>query len=300
MESTPLIIILIITLVATYLIVRLTGPSKCAAASASEGFGSLSDSYLSLSKISEGFAVPSLKSCPYGTTEYINKKSETLCCDGKVEGKKCLGKNMCRFSNAKDGTSVPHCADYLKSQMFNVKGSLIQNPDTNMCLVPIANKERSVMGQKCSATDKNQLWTYNNLGQLQHDSTKLCLTQTVDPRAPFIKYHVLAKCGLNNSQKYTYNFNTNTIESKSSPGKPLFLQDNFFDNKSKYLLTHMTDDEIKSAVKKQTGKEIRKDEMINLKKLYYSDSAKKQRRTFLSIKPTIKQSITIVQNKFKK
>jgi hypothetical protein len=291
METTPFILILIVTLFITYIIVKFAVPKKC---------GADSDAYPRYSQSIEGFAVPDLKSCPYGTTKYVSHESQILCCDGKVDGKTCLGKDICRFTNSDDPVSPPLCADYVKSQMFNVKGSLIQNPDTDMCLVPMMiNKENIVFGQKCSATDKNQLWTYNELGQLQHDSTGFCLTETVDPRTPFIKYHALGKCGLNDSQKYTYNFKANTIESKSSPGKSLFLQNLLGDDKRPVLLTPTSDDEIKSAFKRRDGKEIDKKSLDDLKKYFFSNSNNKNRHKFIGVKPTIAQSISIVQNKFK-
>lgn len=57
----------------------------------------------------EGFAVqPGPKTCPSGTTMYIDKQGNTNCCDGQVTGSMCEGTIDCTFSS--DGSNgIPFC-----------------------------------------------------------------------------------------------------------------------------------------------------------------------------------------------
>jgi hypothetical protein len=271
----PLLILLAVAAVITILLIRMV-PWTCFNSSAS---------------LTEGFTLPDVKNCPYGSVEYIDAHDVILCCDGKVEGKECLGKNICRFSPSADPAAPPHCTDYVASQAFVVDGSMIQNPDTNTCLSVTQNNNLIVM-DPCSSTDKTQQWTYNKLGQIVQTISGKCVEQRTD--YPAVKYYALAPCQLKDAQLFKYDYKTNTLYNASSPESALYAQDNMLnkEEKFKYIFTSQTDQELKAILKKSTGTEASQKDLDNIKGIYYTDVGKPQRSTFISVKPTIQEAIS--------
>ena len=245
----------------------------------------------------EGFAnatLPEVKSCPFGSVEYINQKDIITCCDGKVEGRECLGQNICRFSPSTSADALPHCVDYVSSQAFKVDGSMIQNPDTNMCMSASPKFSILVM-DKCDSTDKTQQWTYNKLGQLVNYSVGKCVEEVYDNP---LQHYKMKECQLKDAQIFKYDYKNNTLYSASSPNSPLFIQDSEGNRPEKMVLTTRTDDEIKAALKKQSGTEIAERDLQTTKRRFYSDSNKPQRTTFIAVKPTFQELMSSMKNLF--
>lgn len=271
----PLLILLAVAAVITILLIRMV-PWTCFNSSASQ---------------TEGFTLPDVKNCPYGSVEYIDTHDVILCCDGKVEGKECLGKDICRFSPSADPVAPPHCTDYVASQAFVVDGSMIQNPDTNTCLSSLG-ANGLIVSEPCSSTDKTQQWTYNKLGQIVQTISGKCVEQKTD--YPAAKYYGLANCQLKDAQLFKYDYKKNTLYNASSPDSALYAQDNMFnkEEKFKFILTSQTDKELKDSLKKSTGAEPSQKDIDNIKGLFYTDVAKPQRATFISVKPTIQEAVS--------
>ena len=278
----PLLILLAVAAVITILLIRMV-PWTCFNSSPSQ---------------IEGFTLPDVKTCPYGSIEYINARDIILCCDGKVEGKECLGKDICRFSPVTDPAAPPHCADYVASQAFVVDGSMIQNPDTNTCLSSIGSNGL-IVAEPCSSTDKTQQWTYNKLGQLVQTVSGKCVEQSTD--FPLLKYYQLAPCQLKDTQLFKYDYKKNTLYNASSPESALYAQDNLLNKeaKFKFLFTSQTDNELKATLKKSTGVDPSDKDLQNIKGVYYTDVAKPQRTTFVSVKPTIQEAVSGLTAVFK-
>lgn len=241
----------------------------------------------SLAPKKEGFTgnLPEVKSCPYSSSEFIDRHDNILCCDGKVEGRECMGEVLCRFSPASGPDSPAFCADYVANQSFKASSSLIQNPDTDMCLSP--KKIRNidfVLASKCNGSDVEQHWTYNKLGQIVHDKSGKCITQGNE----FIYNYKLEVCQLKDTQIFKYDYKTNQIFAKSTPESPIFLQNSQGilpkDSQDKYIpYTVKADAEMRAFFNNKMGD----DELKNIKDKFLSDSGKSERTTFFSVKPTM-------------
>jgi hypothetical protein len=67
----------------------------------------------------EGFeSPPAPTSCPAGTTSFYDERTNLMCCDGLVNGKKCEGTIVCTFS---DNTKYPSCN---KIKRYKYNGSI--------------------------------------------------------------------------------------------------------------------------------------------------------------------------------
>ena len=72
-----------------------------------------------VTEINEGFESPSAPtSCPVGTTSFYDERTNLMCCDGLVNGKKCEGNIVCTFS---DNTKYPSCN---KIKRYKYNGSI--------------------------------------------------------------------------------------------------------------------------------------------------------------------------------
>lgn len=249
--------------------------------------------------VKEGFTMPDVKTCPHGSIEYINHNDDIVCCDGKVEGKECLGQDICRFSPTAKSDALPHCVNYVANQAFVADRSMIQNPDTNTCL-SVTEVNNLIVMDPCSSTDKNQLWTYNKLGQIVQTNSGKCIEQKTD--YPAAKYYELANCQLKDSQLFKYDYKKNTLYNANSPESALYTQDNMFNNqeKFKFLFTTQTDQELKAILKKSTGVEPTQQDLDNIKGIYHTDVGKPQRTTFISVKPTIQEAVSGLASILKK
>jgi hypothetical protein len=275
----PLLILLAVAAVITILLIRMV-PWTC---------------FNSSPQTTEGFTLPDVKNCPYGSVEYIDAHDVILCCDGKVEGKECLGKDICRFSPTSSSNAPPHCVDYVSSQAFDVDGSMIQNPDTNMCMSSSPKYSIVVMAD-CDSTDKTQQWTYNKLGQLVNYSVGKCMEEVYDHP---VQHYKMKECQLKDSQIFKYDYKKNTLYSAASPNSPLFSQDSSSSSRQeKLVLATRTDDEIKAAVKKLSGREMSEIDLQNTKKDFYTDRNKPQRTTFIAVKPTFQELMSSMKNIF--
>ncbi len=268
----PILIFLLIALLLTIIVVRF-------------------NKYTCPGNVSEAFQdVADVKTCPYGSVQYIDEKDNVLCCDGKVEGRSCLGADLCRFSpNVVGGKTVPHCADYVASQLFKPSSSMIQNPATDTCLTP----GNFVIMSKCDGGNNSQLWTYNNLGQLVNDATGKCLT--ADPQ-PGIQSYTMKDCQLSDTQIFKYDYKNNQLINNN---KHLYVQQNPFEKEMGILFVSMTDDEIKADYKKRKGQEMSKMDFEFLKGFLYFDRDKTEKKSFISIKPTFQETLKNITSMFK-
>jgi len=270
----PILIFLLIALFLTIIIVRFN-KYMCPSPSQVEAFKN----------------VPAdVKTCPYGSTQYIDEHDNILCCDGKVEGRSCMGTDMCRFSPATNTATVPHCADYVASQSFKPSSSMIQNPATDTCMTP----ENGLLVMKpCDTSNKSQLWTYNKLGQLVNDTTGKCATLAEEPG---LNYYTLAECQLSDEQMFKYDYKKNVLINNNHH---LYSQRHPFDEKLNIVLSSLKDDEIKANYKKKTGKEMSQQDFSILKAWLYSDRDKADRATVLAIKPSFQDTLKNITSIFK-
>jgi hypothetical protein len=83
-----------------------------------EGFMGVNNTYYPRSGNSmiEGFNTK-INFCPFNSKEFIDKKGNSVCCDGKVEDNICYSKIMCTLSTTNE---YPSCnkvyTDYIKNQ----------------------------------------------------------------------------------------------------------------------------------------------------------------------------------------
>ena len=273
----PILIFLLIALLLTIIVVRF-------------------NKYTCPGNVSEAFqdganALADVKTCPYGSVQYIDEKDNVLCCDGKVEGRSCLGADLCRFSpGVVGGKSVPHCTDYVASQSFKPSSSMIQNPATDTCLTPGSIVSMS----KCDSGSNVQLWTYNSLGQVVNDATGKCLT--LDISQPGIKLYTMKDCQLSDAQLFKYDYKKNQLFNGT---RPLYVQDFSMGKDEKFIIGSMSDDEIKAEYKKRTGRSMSPGEFTQIKAMLYSDSDKPDRGTLISIKPTFQETLKNITSMFK-
>lgn len=234
-----------------------------------------------------------VKTCPYGSAQYIDEHDNILCCDGKVEGRSCLGADLCRFSPATDGSAaLPHCADYVASQLFKPSSSMIQNPATDTCMMP--DPTNKIIMSPCDTSNRTQLWTYNTLGQFVNDTTGKCAT--LDSTVPGIKSYVLKDCQLADSQIFKYDYKTNQLYNATTP---LYVQDSPFEKSKKVIIGSLTDDAIRADYKKGSGRDMSPAEFNQFKGLVYSDRDKAQRATLLAVKPTFQDTLKNITSIFK-
>lgn len=269
----PILIFLLIALLLSIIVVRF-------------------NKYTCPANVSEAFQdVSIVKTCPYGSAQYIDEKDNVLCCDGKVEGRSCLGTDICRFSpGVVGGKTVPHCADYVASQLFKPSSSMIQNPATDTCLTPGSIVSMS----KCDSGSNSQLWTYNSLGQLVNDATGKCVA--LDTSQPGIKLYTMKDCQLSDTQLFKYDYKNNQLFNGT---RPLYIQDFPMDNDKKIIIGSMKDDEIKAEYKKSSGRAMSPGEFTQIKAMIYSDRDKSDRGTLISIKPTFQETLKNITSMFK-
>ena len=233
-----------------------------------------------------------VKTCPYGSTQYIDEHDNILCCDGKVEGRSCMGTDMCRFSPETNTATVPHCADYVASQSFKPSSSMIQNPATDTCMTP--DPTNKIIMSPCDASNRTQLWTYNTLGQFVNDSTGKCAT--LDSTVPGIKSYVLKECQLADAQIFKYDYKTNQLYNVSLP---LYVQDSPFEKSKKFIIGSLKDDVIRGEYKAASGRDMSPAEFNQFKTLVYSNRDRVDRGTLLAVKPSFQDTLKNITSIFK-
>jgi hypothetical protein len=271
----PLIIIMVISLVLTYVLIRYN--SMCGKTKKESFVGS----------------IDAPNTCPAGTTQYYNAKDDILCCDGQVVGNECMATSVCRISPMTDPNAPPYCSDYIASKSFDLNNSQIQNPDTGLCLGRDKNGWGVVVGEKC---DGSQVWKKNELGQIVHGPTGQCLTRKEDVIGPI---YLFTACSPVPEQTFTYDYKKNTLKSNVKDAKEIYLQDLYFNKKTKVLLEKMTKEEYKKLLE---GKNYNLDDenMNKLYELFYSDVQKPGRDTLLSLQPNVAEFVAKVGELFGK
>ena len=71
----------------------------------------------------EGFT---MHVCPSGTTSFVNKEGETLCCNGDTVDSECIGTLVCTLS-PKNKSGLPTCTNYAINQAAVIGAALCPN-----------------------------------------------------------------------------------------------------------------------------------------------------------------------------
>ncbi len=270
----PLIIIMVISLVLTYVLIRIN--SMCGKTKTESFVGS----------------IDAPNTCPAGTTQYYDVKDNILCCDGQVVGNECMATSVCRISPMTDPNAPPYCSDYIASKSFDLNNSQIQNPDTGLCLAK--HKVWGVaVGEKC---DGSKVWKKNALGQIVYGPTGECLARKEEIIGPV---YALGTCSPVPEQTFTYDYKKNTLKSNVKGAKDVYIQELYFDNKTKILLEKMTKEEYKKFLEGKNYK-VKETEIDYIYKEFYSDVQKPGRDTLLSLQPNVTELVAKVGELFGK